>query len=110
MKKVGTVSVKTVFGHLYFLPLIPMGSYYVDKKNDAAFELNSLNLRSITCGYLRVWGPAVAMLSLLLLQAPDGSGVQPLAAVGLLLGVAGLLASYIFDKKVTIARISSCAT
>ncbi|MCY0912777.1 hypothetical protein OTB17_13960 [Massilia sp. H27-R4] len=97
--KVGDTSVKTVFGHLWYLPLFPMSSHYVDGKTGASFELNGMNGRSVLCGYLRVWLPLVFVSFLMGFQA-DHSGVKMFSGLAMFLMAALVIGSYVFDKKV----------
>ena len=101
--KVGNVAVKTVFGHLWYLPLFPMTSYYVDTKTDAAFELNSINWRSVLCGYIRVWAPLVLIGSLFGFQEADGNG-KIFSGVLMFAAAAAVIASYVLDKKIVDAQ------
>ena len=100
VQKVGNVSVKTMFGHLWYLPLFPMSSYYFVEGSKNAFELKAINWRSVLCGYVRVWVPLVFVMSLLGFQnAHDGNQVLP--AVMMLLTAGAIAASYLLDKKFT---------
>lgn len=100
VNKVGNISVKTVFGHIWFLPLFPMTSYYVDSRNDGAFELNSINWRSVACGYVRMWAPVLLVFSFF---AYSGDEVETSTRIisGLLMfaAAAAIIASYVLDKK-----------
>ncbi|WP_157778805.1 hypothetical protein [Massilia violaceinigra] len=97
--KVGDTSVKTVFGHLWYLPLFPMSSHYVDGKTGASFELNNMNVRSVLCGYMRVWLPVVFLFFLMSFQARH-TGIKVFSGLAMFLMVALVIGSYIFDKKV----------
>ena len=101
--KVGNIAVKTVFGHLWYLPLFPMTSYYVHTKTDAAFELNSINWRSVLCGYVRVWGPLVLLVSLFGFQEAEGNG-KLMSGLLIFAAVAAMIASYVLDKKIVDAQ------
>lgn len=95
--KVGLVSVKTVFGHLWYLPLFPMTSYYVEAKSGKAFELNQIRWRSAILGYLRIWGGLCAIIAFLYARN-DGSAALPAYALSAVM-VAAIAASYFYDKK-----------
>jgi hypothetical protein len=100
VSKVGTISVKTVFGHFWYLPLFPMTSYYVDSSNDGAFELNSINWRSVLCGYVRVWAPVALVFSCFAFSGDDVETESKVIS-GLLMfaAVAAFIASYVLDRK-----------
>lgn len=101
VNKVGSTSVKTVFGHFWYLPLFPMTSYYVDSDNDGAFELNSINWRSVLCGYVRVWAPVILVFSYFAFSGNDAETESKVIS-GLLMfaAVAAVIASYLLDKKI----------
>lgn len=95
--KVGLVSVKTVFGHLWYLPLFPMTSYYVVAKSGKAFELNGIRWSSALFGYLRIWGAIFSILAFLHAQNLS-SGAIPAYTLSAALAAA-IAASYFYDKK-----------
>jgi hypothetical protein len=99
VERVGNISVKTVFGHLWYLPLFPITSYYIDSKSEAAFQLNGLRGRSVLFGYLRVWLPLVALGALIAARAPGPDGSIALAALVGTLAVAGFIGTYLYDRK-----------
>lgn len=101
--KVGTTSVKTVFGHLYYLPLIPMSSHYVDAKKGTSYELTSMDGRSILCGYLRIWMPlafVIALIAFDVFETVDGMLAKVICGLIMALSAAAAIGSYIYDKKV----------
>jgi hypothetical protein len=104
VNKVGNVAVKTTFGHLWYLPLFPMTSYYIDTKTDAAFELNSINWRSVLCGYVRVWAPLALLIALAMFQKPDEDGSRILPGLVMFAAAAAIIASYVLDKKMVDAQ------
>ena len=95
--KVGSVSVKTVFGHLWYLPLFPMASYYVEAKSGKAFELNDIRWRSAVLGYLRIWGGLGSIIAFFCAQNAS-SGAIPAYTLSAALAAA-IAASYFYDKK-----------
>jgi hypothetical protein len=100
--KVGTTSVKTVFGHLYYLPLVPMSSHYVDFKTGSSYELTSMNGRSIVCGYARVWMPLALLIALIAFDIVDGVLGKVLCGFIMAAAAAAWIASFVFDKKVVL--------
>ncbi len=105
VNKVGDVAVKTMFGHLWYLPLFPMTSFYVDTKTDAAFELNRINWRSVLCGYIRVWAPVVLVFAGFEFMRPnDDGGAHVLSALLMFATAAAIIASYVLDKKMVDAQ------
>ena len=81
--------VRSLFGHLMFMPLFPLGSYLVVKApsgKDAVFKL-PLHGLSLLAGYARLWSLGAAVMALGMLTDPTlsiaGAGVGMLAvAVG----------------------------
>ncbi|NHZ63370.1 hypothetical protein [Massilia genomosp. 1] len=98
--KVGTTSVQTVFGHLYYLPLIPMSSHYVDFKTGSYYQLNNLDGRSILCGYLRIWMPLAFVIALVAFDMLDNTASKVLCGLIMALSAVAGIGSFIFDKKV----------
>ena len=101
VNKVGNVSVKTIFGHLWYLPLFPMSSYYFVAGTENAFELKRINWRSVFCGYVRVWAPVVFLFTLIGMQGAQQEGGKVVAGVLMAAAVAAFVASYVLDKKYT---------
>jgi hypothetical protein len=97
--RVGNISVKTVFGHLWYLPLFPVRSYYVEHKTKAAYELNGLNWRSVLFGYLRVWLPIAIVASLAILSDPMEPQRTMIGWTLAAIAVAALIGTYLYDKK-----------
>lgn len=98
--QVGTTSVQTVFGHLYYLPLFPMSSHYVDFKTGNAYQLTSMNGHSILCGYARIWMPLVMLIALVGMRVAGNLGGELLCALIMALAAAAWVASYVMVKKV----------
>ncbi|MYM31605.1 hypothetical protein GTP58_25060 [Duganella sp. CY15W] len=96
--KVGNVSVKTMFGHFWYLPLFPKTSYYVEAKSGKAFELNGLRWRSVLFGYLRVWGAVCAVIAFLHARSEEGTAALP-AYLLCALATAAVIGSYFYDRK-----------
>ncbi|MQA23750.1 hypothetical protein [Rugamonas rivuli] len=96
VQSVGNTSVKTVFGHFWYLPLFPMASYYVESNSKACYKLNGFNWRSVLFGYLRVWLPLIAAIALFMTYAGDGSLLVGAVAA---LCIAAFVSTYIYDKK-----------
>ena len=99
VSKVGNVAVKTMFGHLWYLPLFPMGSYYFVNGSKDAFELKQINWRSAFSGYVRVWGPIFALFTLLGFQGSQQIAGKVLAGMLMTAALAAVIASYVLDKK-----------
>ncbi len=100
VRRVGNVSVKTVFGHLWYLPLFPMKSYYCDSAKDgAAFELNGIHWGSVLSAYIRVWLTlaVVVMGFSYKVERERGGGALNLAVV--IIGTLLVLGSYLADRK-----------
>lgn len=103
VQKVGDVSVKTVFGHLWYLPLFPLSSHYVEAKTDAAYQLNKINWRSVACSYLRVWMPVIFLLALVFFLN-DKTTPRWLSLLVVISAALAFAASYVLDKKYTHAE------
>lgn len=99
VQNVGNISIKTVFGHLWYLPLIPRASYYVEHKTKACYELNGLHWRSVLFGYLRVWLPVAVVIALLFARDPLSDRVSLGGMAVAILGIAAFIGTYIYDKK-----------
>lgn len=99
VNKVGNVSVKTMFGHLWYLPLFPMTSYYFVEGSESAFALKRINWRSVFCGYVRVWAPIVFLFTLIGMRSAHVEGGKIAAGVMLFATAAAFIASYVLDKK-----------
>jgi hypothetical protein len=56
----------TRFFHLYYLPLIPVGTMWVIQDVESGYHGHDVkvNGRSVVAGYARVWGPLVALFTL----------------------------------------------
>jgi hypothetical protein len=105
--KVGNVSVKTMFGHFWYLPLFPKTSYYVEAKSGKAFELNGLRWRSVLFGYLRVWGAVCAVMAS---SAREARKVRHALPAYLLCALAtAVIGSYFYDRKRSVRKCASCA-
>ncbi|MFL6658288.1 MAG: hypothetical protein ACJ8GW_09465 [Massilia sp.] len=99
VNKVGSIAVKTVFGHLWYVPLFPMASYYVDTRSDAAYELKGINWRSVLCTYIRVICPIVLLFSVLTFQNHVKDDTDWVSGLLVLASAAAIIASYVLDKK-----------
>ncbi|MBB5606553.1 MULTISPECIES: hypothetical protein [unclassified Janthinobacterium] len=95
--RVGNAAIKTVFRHLWYLPLLPVGSYYIAGKNNAAFELNRIHGLSTLFGYLRPW-LFVAFAFLMISTHPQAGELLPNVPIMAAL-LLGFIASYLIDKK-----------
>lgn len=95
VEKVGKMAVKTRFGHIWYLPLFPTQSFYINTETDGGYDLKKIHWRSVLCGYLRVWMPLLFILGVL--AALDGVGL--LNAAVLLLSALGFIASFSLGKK-----------
>lgn len=99
----GTSYISTKFGHVWFLPLVPTGSYLVEEGSEDleggfSGERIPLNLKSVVVGYLRGWSAATAVVTTLVwalvcsreLAAGRGEGVSAVVytlVFGILLGL-----------------------
>lgn len=99
VQRVENVSVKTVFGHLWYLPLFPINSYYIERKTKTAYELNGLHGRSVLCGYLRVWLPLAIFIALVTVRDPGSDELRPTSVMFIVAALAALAGSYLYDKK-----------
>lgn len=100
VKKVGAVQVKTRFGHLWYLPLFPMTSFYVSDDDKFALELKGLDWRSVAMAYVRVWAPVVAIgaaFGMVAANKHDSFDLTGLALV--VLGLALMIMSYGYDRR-----------
>jgi hypothetical protein len=74
---------QTQFAHLYYLPLIPISSFWVTSENGGAkrgFDIR-LSAHSVIATYLRWWGPAFAALAFALAPGEVGAvAAAPLVA------------------------------
>jgi hypothetical protein len=70
----------TKFFHIYYVPIVPVGTLWATEQLDDAYQGHEVKLsgRSVLAGYARVWGPLGALAAL----ASGGVG-GALAAVGL---------------------------
>ena len=99
VNKVGNVAVKTMFGHLWYLPLFPMSSYYFVAGTENAFQLKLINWRSVFCGYVRVWAPVLFAFTMIGVVGAKQDGGKLVASVILLAAAAAFIASYFLDQK-----------
>lgn len=84
----GGSSVQTQFVHVYYLPLIPIGSYLMLGKNDRGAAIGRkipLHLPSVLAGYLRAWGYVGILACVAFALTSSDSRVQ--ALFWLLLGL-----------------------
>lgn len=102
--KVGSVAVKTVFGHFWYLPLYPTASYYCEVKSGKAFELNEIRWRSALFGYLRIWGGLCAILAFLSARNVDAEAAIPAYTLSAVMAAA-IVASYLYDKKMQLNEV-----
>ena len=56
----------TKFFHIYYLPLIPVGTLWVTRDLDRGYNGHAVKMsgRSVVAGYARVWGPLAAVGSI----------------------------------------------
>jgi hypothetical protein len=55
---------ETQFFHIWFAPLIPTGSHWITDANARRGYSIGMHGKSVLAGYLRVWGPVVALATL----------------------------------------------
>jgi len=88
----------TKFVHIYYVPLIPIGTHLVLEENgDGSYRGLStpFNLSSMLAGYLRVWGPIATIAAVvfgieLFEQAEDGIATLVVGALSALMVLAVL--------------------
>jgi len=53
----------TKFFHIYYVPLIPVGTIWVTQEHDGSYNGHAvqLNGKSVVAGYARVWGPVAVI-------------------------------------------------
>jgi hypothetical protein len=69
VRECGSSYIGTQFFHIYYVPLIPIGSHLVLEQNgDGSFKgiKSSFDVKSMFAAYLRVWGPLAVILALVL--------------------------------------------
>lgn len=102
-EKSGEVSVKTLFGHLCYLPLIQIESYYIKAGYDAAIKLRGIYLRSVLMGFVR--GGAISFLLLfslvLAFSRNDLDGELSNYFLFAFIPAFFLVEKYLYDKKNT---------
>src|SRR5688572_20376176 len=100
IRQCGSSFLATKFVHIYFVPLIPIGSHLVLEENgDGSYRgcEAPFSFKSVMAGYLRVWGPLAIILTIALTAgAVDDLSDDPLSMViaggfGGLVGVALLI-------------------
>ncbi len=71
----------TRFFHIYYVPLIPVGTVWVTRDAESGYDGHAVRMsgRSVVAGYARVWGPVAAVGALI-----AGSIGGFVAALGLL--------------------------
>jgi hypothetical protein len=71
----------TKFFHIYYVPLVPVGTLWVTRDADRGYNGHAVQMsgRSVLAGYARVWGPVAAVGALI-----AGSLGGFVAALGLL--------------------------
>jgi hypothetical protein len=102
----GSSFIATRFFHIYYLPLIPVGSHLVIEENgDGSYRglPHPFSLKSMFAGYMRVWGPFATVGALIALGAGFSEpsedmvdlalGVVP-PAFGLLLALAATVLAW----------------
>ncbi len=91
----GPTSIRTQFVHIWYLPLFPIGSYLVVGETAGGARTIRIPMHgvSVLAAYLRVWGLVGAVSFLIAAATSDGIfEALPALVVGLLLGVAGVVA------------------
>ncbi len=113
IRQCGSSFLATKFVHIYFVPLIPIGSHLVFEENgDGSYRgvAAPFSFKSVMAGYLRVWGPlAIILTGVLTAGAVDDLSDDPLAMliaggfgglVGLAL-LAGVILAYAVMGKLS---------
>lgn len=89
-------TVETKFFHLYFLPITPMESYLVTRREgEAVFGFPiSLSFKSVLAGYLRVWMllvlPVTVLAALITVVVTERLGPGSAIAIGIALGAGAI--------------------
>jgi hypothetical protein len=67
----------TKFGHFWFIPIIPLGSIWVTLERDGRLIGHDMRLSgtSVAAAYLRVWGPLIALLAVVVAGGLGGLAV-----------------------------------
>src|SRR5687768_5286170 len=69
IRQCGSSFLATKFVHIYFVPLVPIGSHLVLEENgDGGYRgvPAPFSFKSMLAGYLRVWGPLAVILTIAL--------------------------------------------
>src|SRR5688572_15497126 len=100
IRQCGSSFLATKFVHIYFVPLVPIGSHLVLEENgDGSYRGMSapFSFKSMMAGYLRIWGiVAVILTGVLTVGAVEDLSDDPLAMLiaggfGAIVGVALLV-------------------
>jgi hypothetical protein len=82
----GSEYAHTTFGHLYYMPIIPVSSFWVTHEagNQRSGYPIPLHGKSVLAAYLRMWGPVAAVIALasgsLTFGVPIAVGIAALSA------------------------------
>lgn len=93
VRECGSSYVGTQFIHIYYVPLIPIGSHLVLEQNgDGSFKgiKSRFDVKSMFAAYMRVWGPLAVILALVLgISAVDdvSDDVLAMAIAGVFTGI-----------------------
>lgn len=84
----------TQFFHIWYVPLIPIGTKLILDTNGTTFRTLDapFSFKSVMAGYLRVWGPLAAIATLFI----GASGISDLADEPGAMIVAGLFSGVVF--------------
>jgi len=107
IKAAGSSFLGTQFFHLYYVPLIPIGTHLILEEGGGSFKgiKTDFSLKSMLAAYLRIWGPlAVVAAAAIGIGALDdvSDDAMSMAVVGVFTGVVtlALLASTILGWAV----------
>ncbi len=95
VKAAGSSFLGTQFFHLYYVPLIPIGTHLIFEENGGSFKgiKTGFSLKSMFAAYLRIWGPLAVVASIIIgVGAIDDVSDEPvaMAVVGVFTGVVTL--------------------
>lgn len=82
----GPTFLATRFFHIWYLPLVPVGTHLVlEESGDGSYRglPHPLSGKSVFAGYMRVWGPVATLGALVALAAGFGEPAEDLADLAL---------------------------
>ena len=97
VKAAGSSFLGTQFLHIYYVPLIPIGTHLILEENGGSFKgiKTAFSFKSMLAAYLRIWGPLAVIASIAI-----GVGALDDLSDGLEMAVVG-----VFTAVVTLALL-----